>query len=218
MRALLSWAGQWVRSSTGRQAFTPVASLTLKNDAKSLSRKGGESFLAVASFRYFYAATHLLMKNKHWLLHVILCKIWKQYAMRYTSSQVMSCRSFFSCCTALIFLHVKCDDYWRSDLNTTGLHGRVSAAVIEGRLAYICLAWVVWKNKANFVTAALLKTRDQSDESMSMSTLVYTLRTGSGLSEQTSIRLNLEKCQAAQVSGWNNFYYLFLKRNVPCKL
>lgn len=60
--------------------------------------------------------------------------------MRYTSSQVMSCRSFFSCCTALIFLHVKCDDYWRSDLNTTGLHGRVSATVIEGRLAYICLA------------------------------------------------------------------------------
>lgn len=79
MRALLSWAGQWVRSSAGRQAFKPVASLTLKNDAKSLSRKeGGESFLAVASFWYFYMATHLLMKNKHWLLHFILCKIWKQ--------------------------------------------------------------------------------------------------------------------------------------------
>lgn len=79
-----------------------------------------------------------------------------------------------------------------------------------------CLSSV--KKKANFVTAALPKTRDQSDESMSVSTLVYTLRTGSGLSEQTSICLNLEKCQAPRVSGWNNFYYLFVKRNVPCKL
>lgn len=60
--------------------------------------------------------------------------------MKYTSSQVMSCRCVFSCCTALIFLYVKCDDYWRSDLNTAGLHGYVSAAVIEGRLTYICLA------------------------------------------------------------------------------
>lgn len=122
------------------------------------------------------------------------------------------------CCTASIFLYMKCDDYRRSDLNMVGLRGRVSTAVIEGRRTCVCLAWVVRKKKANFVTAALLKTRDQSDESVSMSTLVYTLRTGSGLSEQTSIRLNLEKCQVPQVSGWNNFYYLFLKRNVPRKL
>lgn len=113
-----------------------------------------------------------------------------------------------------------CEMWWLLEIwfKYGGLHGYVSAAVIEGRLTYICLAWVVWKKKANFVTAALLKTRDQSDESMSVSTLVYTLRTGSGLSEQTSICLNLEKCQAPRVSGWNNFYYLFVKRNVPCKL
>ncbi len=157
------------------------------------------------------------MKNKHWFLRSILCKIWKWCAMKYTSSQVMSCRCFFSCDVWRRFFG-ECDDYWRSDLNTAGLRGRISTAVIEGRHTCICLAWVVRKKKANFVTAALLKTRDQSDESMSMSTLVYTLRTGSGLSEQTSMRLNLEKCQAPQVSGWNNFYYLFLKRNVPHKL
>lgn len=86
MRALLSWAGQWVQSSVGRQALKPVASLTLKNDAKTLpfKQRGGESFLAVASCWQFYeVVAHLLMKNKHWLLCAVSRKYQREPPQKY---------------------------------------------------------------------------------------------------------------------------------------